>query len=659
MPVSKGWTQTVCAGLLLASASWSTACIAPPAAVAEELTPPAVSRLAADAQYLASDELAGRDVGSPGIALAGEFIAQRFQQLGLVTELFDGSPYQEFTIPGPATLGAEAHNRLQFDSSQAASPLQLGTQFTPLALGSSGSFSGEVVFVGYGITAPELNYDDYANLDVRGKVVIALRKEPGQDDPESRFEGDRPSQHAFFSSKELNAAVHGAAALLLINDQVTVAKAGRDEIPGLTDAGRPVSSQQIPTLYCLRAAVEPLLQQALGKSLQELEDAIERAQAPHSYALPGIGAQGETLIVQSQTAVRNVYGLLPGQGNLADQYIVIGAHYDHVGMGGAGSLAPGTIAIHNGADDNGSGTAVLLEAAHLLSSRLRPSRSASGTVGGTSGTVGGTSGTVGGRSDTVGGADAAWPVEARRSIIFVAFTAEERGLLGSKHYIRNPRWPLEQTVAMLNMDMVGRMQGNSLTVYGTGTAEEFSELIDRAAQPLGLSINQQAAGFGPSDHASFYEVGIPVLHFFTGLHNDYHRPGDDFEKLNVPGMASISALVTDIAAQLATLADRPTHLQSSAVAQIGGAVKPKPAVLGVTLDAGRRIPTVVHVISGSAAATAGVHTGDIIAAIDDQETGSVDELQELLRSRNVGQAVRLSIRRAGQRLQLKATLQTP
>lgn len=640
MPISRDRTRTACASWLLAlqSMSLSLWCAAPATTIAEDFSTTAVSRLAADAMYLASDELAGRDVGSPGIALAGEFIAQRFQQLGLVTELFDGGPYQKFTIPGPAALGPHEQNRLRFEGSQNVDSqdvqeLQLAQQFTPVSLGNSGSFAGDVVFVGYGITAPELNYDDYANFDVRGKVVIALRKEPGQDDPNSRFEGTRPSQHAFFSSKLLNAAVHGAAALILVNDQTTVARLGSDELPAVTDAGSAVSDHQIPTLFCLRAVVEPLLQQALGKSLQDLEDAIEHAQTPHSYVLEGIRAQGETQIVQSKTPVRNVVGLLPGQGALADQYVVIGAHYDHVGMGGSGSLAPGTIAIHNGADDNASGTAVLLEAARRLSTASPTNPALANSQ-----------------------AD-------RRSIIFVAFTAEERGLLGSKHYVRNPRWPLEQTVAMLNMDMVGRMEGKSLTIYGTGTAVQFGEIIDRAANPLGLSINKQPAGFGPSDHASFYEVSIPVLHFFTGLHNDYHRPSDDSEKLNIPAMASIAEIVANIAAELASTAKRPTLLQNSAVAQIGRATesdrapRPKRAVLGVTLDAGRRVPTVVDVAFGSAAAAIGIHSGDIIAAIDDQRTDSVDELQRILGDRTVGQVVTLVILRGAQQLQLTATLQ--
>ncbi len=642
MPSFRGWARAACAGLLFAfqCVSLSPWCVAqsevsaptlanaPTLASAEDPSTSTVSRLSADAMFLASDDLAGRDVGSPGIAQAGEYIAHRFQELGLVTDSFNGGPYQEFTIPGPAALGPREQNRLQFEGSHSSNQLELGQQFTPVSLGSSGSFAGDVVFVGYGISAPELNYDDYANVDVRGKVVIALRKEPGQNDPTSRFDGAGPSQYAFFSTKELNAALHGAAALILVNDQVTVARAGSDELPALTAAGSAVSEPQIPTIYCLRAAIDPLLQQSLGKSLRDVEDAIELAQTPQSYLLQGIRAQGETLIAQSQTPVRNVFGLLPGNGELADQYVVIGAHYDHVGMGGSGSLAPGTVAIHNGADDNASGTAVLLETARRLSTELSPGNPA--TVGHSAG---------------------------RRSIIFVAFTAEERGLLGSKHYVRNPRWPLEQTVAMLNMDMVGRMEGNSLTVYGTGTAAQFSGIIDRVAAPLGLSINKQPAGFGPSDHASFYEVNIPVLHFFTGLHNDYHRPSDVVEKLNIPAMATIAEVVTDIAAELASVRERPTLLQTTAVAQIGRAAKPKRAVLGVKLDTGRRIPTVTEVAYGSAAATGGVRSGDIITAIDQQETASYEELQRILANRSVGQSVNLSVLRGTQHLQLTVTLQ--
>lgn len=629
MPIFRRWSVIVCLGsMLLATGKFGGE---HDVLRAEDRVTSTASRLAADLMYLASDELAGRDVGSPGIAQAGEYIAGRFQQLGLVTDLFDGGPYQEFTIPGPATLGAPERNSLRFEGAAGVSLVRLTDEVTPVSLGSNGTFSGEVLFAGYGITAPELNYDDYANLDVRGKVVIVLRKEPRQSDPNSPFDGTQPSQHAFFSSKELNAVVHGAAALILVNDQATVAHAGADQLPKLTAAGNAINDRQIPTLFCLRSTVDKLLQSALGESLQTLEAAIDRDLAPHSHALAGIRASGETLIAQSQTPVRNVVGLLPGQGSLADQYVVIGAHYDHVGMGGVGSLAPSTIEIHNGADDNASGTAVLLEVARRLTNL--PIASASET----------------GEKDV--------PAAARRSVIFIAFTGEERGLLGSKYFVRNPRWPLEQTVAMLNMDMVGRMEGNSLTVYGTGTAEQFDGLIDRTSASLGLAIDKQPAGFGPSDHSSFYEASIPVLHFFTGLHNDYHRPSDDYDKINYLGMAMVTDLVTSIALELASSPYSPKLLQTSAVAHIGRPVPSKRAVLGVRLDAHTTVPTVVDVAPGGAASLVGIRAGDVISAIDDQPISSVGELHQQLELRIVGGSVAITIRRGEENLRLTTTLQ--
>ncbi len=630
MPNFRRWIVIVCLGnLLLGTGKLGGESNA---LCAEDRVTTATSRLAADLMYLASDELAGRDVGSSGIEQAGEYIAGRFQQLGLATDLFDSGPYQEFTIAGPATLGAREKNCLRFESAAGATPLQLKEEFTPVSLGCSGAFSGELLFAGYGITAPELKYDDYANMDVRGKVVIVLRKEPMQSDPNSPFDGTQPSQHAFFSSKELNAAVHGAAAMILVNDQFTVSRAGSDQLPKLTTAGSAINDRQIPTVFCSRSAVDKLLQATVGKSLQELENAIDRDSTPHSHALHGVRACGETLIVQSQTPVRNVVGLLPGKGDLADQYMVIGAHYDHVGMGGVGSLAPGTIEIHNGADDNASGTAVLLEVARRFTTN-RQFASAVETA----------------EQNTL--------ASPRRSIVFIAFTGEERGLLGSKYFVRNPRWPLERTVAMLNMDMVGRMDGDSLTVYGTGTAEEFDKLVEQKSSPLGLAIDKQPAGFGPSDHSSFYEANIPVMHFFTGLHNDYHRPSDDYDKINFPGMTRVADMVTSIALELAMIPQAPTLVRNSAVAHIGRAAPSQRGVLGVKLDAGLTSPTVVAVAPGGAASIAGIREGDVISAIGDQHVSNVDELYRLLGRLKAGDKVTITTHRGAENLRLTTTLQ--
>ncbi len=492
----------------------------------------AAARLTADLTFLASDELAGRGTGTEGIARAGDFIAERFRDLGFQTDAFDGTPFQSFEIPGPLGMGAPERNQLSLQlKGQPPTNLTLGSDFNPLTVGATGEFSGQVVFAGYGITAKEYNYDDYAGFDPKGKVVIVLRKEPQQENESSVFEGKENSQYALFSAKELNAAMHGVAALILVNDSLTIKQAdaklntdlqaaqmalqelkataepqdpgekerlqtrlriatqlvesietkiknnGSDTPIAVEAAGAALTSEVVPTLSCTRKQIDQWIQAGCGKSLADLERAIDETGKPQSVILEGVEAKGVTHITKNDVPVRNVIALMPGAGTLKDEYVVVGAHYDHVGMGGVGSLAPGTIAVHNGADDNGSGTVTMLEIARQLSDLKS---------------------------------------ENRRSIIFMAFTAEELGLLGSAHYVRSPRWPLEKTVAMINLDMVGRLLNDELTVYGTGTATEFPAMIDRLNSNYNFKIFKVPQGRGASDHANFYNAKIPVFHFFTG-----------------------------------------------------------------------------------------------------------------------------------------------
>lgn len=585
--------------------------------LAEDLLTATATRLRNDLSFLAADALEGRDVGSEGIARAGEFVAERFQQLGLETEIFDGSPYQEFSIPGPAEMGPAEKNTLAFDGIDLGIELKLGTNFQPLALGSNGAFEAEVVFAGYGITAPDLNYDDYADVDVAGKVVIILRKEPQQADDESVFDGRRSSQYAFFSSKELNASLHKAAALLMINDSSTVASGG-DKLLSVRAAGRALSDAQVPTFYCTRNVIEPMIQKAMGKSISEIEAEIDTDLKPQSQLLEGIVCRGQALVEQSKIAARNVLGLLPGAGDLADEYVVVGAHYDHVGMGGQGSLAPGTIAIHNGADDNASGTTAMLEVAK----RMADDQS-----------------------------------ENRRTLIFMAFTGEEKGLLGSKHYVRNPRWPLEDTVAMVNMDMVGRLNENTLTVYGVGTAHSFDSMMDRLNEAAQFNLDKREAGFGPSDHSSFYEAKIPVFHFFTGLHNDYHRPSDDIEKVNYSGMARIANLVTDVVSELALAEQRPEYIQTKARANVGRKARPnRPrAILGIELDLESDVVRVAKVSPGPSA-DAGLQSGDVILSLGGTETKDVATLRAELAKKKPGDTVSLVLQRGDQQVEVEVRL---
>lgn len=650
-----------------------------PRAQAESPIAAPAARIVADLTYLASDELAGRGIGTDGIAKAGDFIAQRYQELGLQTDAFGGTPFQNFDVPMEGKLGAAERNRLviEIDSpTKTVFEFELGKDFNPLSLGSSGAFRGGLVFAGYGITAPDLGYDDFAGVQVEGKVVIVIRKEPQQNDRDSKFSGTRSSEYAYFTSKELNAAKHKAAALILVNDAQTIAAAnlklqndidnrmtelellksqrpsdqtdtkaiekwtaqtqsitaqldslrtrqqqGVDTVLGVSESGSAISDKQLPTFFCTRKVIDPIIQAALGKNLAQLEVEIDSDLKPRSIELAGSTARGEVQIETQQVHVRNVIGVLPGKGDLTNQYVVVGAHYDHVGMGGPGSLAPGTIEVHNGADDNGSGTVALLDIARRCAANSISSRE-------------------------------------QRSIIFMAFTGEEWGLKGSKHYVANPRWSLENTVAMINLDMVGRLTNDELTVYGTGTASGFSQQIDRLNELHKFKIVKEPAGRGPSDHQSFYEAKIPVFHFFTGIHNDYHRPSDDVDRINVAGIVRVSEMVTDLVTELAQQPVRPE------VQMIAGTARPRNqarrrAVLGVSLSTTQDNQVAVEqLIADGPADKAGVLAGDVLLEIDGTAIRMVPELLQALSTRKSGDEVTLIILRSGERKEIRAKLGT-
>lgn len=578
-----------------------------PLAQAEE-TAGSIERMRADLTYLSSDELEGRDSGSEGIRKAGEFIRERYDTLGLQTDAFGGSPYQEFTIPGPETAGSGEHNRLSFGGLDLPLPPKLGENFTPLSLGNNDVFEGDVVFAGYGITAPELDYDDYANVDVKGKIVIVIRKEPQQADEGSKFDGIQSSKHALFTAKATNAKTHGVAGMILVNDSATVAGDAGDYLMEADAAGKMPRQAQVPTLFCTRALIDPLIQAKTGKTLEQLEAEIDSDLKPRSQVLEGVTIEGETEVVRSQTPVRNLIAVMPGIGELADEYVVVGAHYDHVGMGGRGSLAPGTIEVHNGADDNGSGTTTILEVARRLSED-KP--------------------------------------EQRRTILFISFTGEEKGLLGSKHYVANPRWPLDDTVAMVNLDMVGRLTDNRLVLYGTGTAESFPEMIERLNQSAGFNLDIKPQGTGPSDHASFYAAGMPVFHFFTDLHAQYHRPSDDVELVNFEGMERIATMVTSIVREISTAPQRPKF--------IGSRVR-KRAIVGIQLDMQAETARAAEVSPGGPAESAGMQAGDDIIGIDDKIVETADGLRAVLSKHKPGDEVKVRVKRGDEELELTIRL---
>lgn len=640
------------------------------------------ARLAAAVGFLASDELAGRGVGTAGLDQAAAYLAEQFQALGLKTELFDGTPYQTFSMRTGAELGSKNTAALVGPPpNDLAQPqrleLQLKEDFTPLSIGGSGAVDLPLVFAGYGITAPDEHYDDYADVDVKGKAVILLRHEPQQDNPHGAFEGKQSSQFATFVRKVSNAYEHGAAAVLFctddheIQDKVSrrfkrwqaavdhlsevrekfrridkpapdqvqqhqreidelLAKAQEesrklaaeyDPVLDFQTAGEVGEGRDFPVLHCRRGVLDPALRAALGADLAELERQIDDGPTPHSRELTGWRVQAEISVIRKEAQVKNVAAVLEGEGATAEETIVVGAHYDHLGRGGSGSLAPGSQEIHNGADDNGSGAAALVEVARRLAAR---------------------------------------PGKLPRRVLFLAFTGEESGLIGSARYVRQPLYPLENTVAMLNMDMVGRLKDNKLILQGCNTADRFDGIVDRLNESLAFEITKKPGGFGPSDHSSFYAKQVPVIHFFTGTHGDYHRPSDDIEKLNLEGMRRISELVAGMAVEIAEATERPKYQRSTAGMPRGGGDSSRP-YFGSVPDFSQDQPgyALTSVTEGGPAEKAGLRGGDIIIGLGDSQIGGLEDFDSALRKYKAGDKVPVRIRREKQELTVDVTLEEP
>jgi Zn-dependent M28 family amino/carboxypeptidase len=644
------------------------------------------ARLTQDIRHLASDELEGRGIGTNGLQKAAEFIAAEFKKVGLKTDLFAGEPYQKFQMLASVERGPVENNSITFTGppeKEGGEPrritLQLEKDFHTLALGGSGKVSAPVVFAGYGITGKNEKYDDYEGLDVAGKVVIIVRREPQQNDPKSVFNGTNPSQHAPFFRKIANANEHSAAAVIIVNDDFTSnqqrtgeaktwmetankladlqaefrkleqpsledqtkhreevmkqverlqasgdrLKGDFDTIPGFLEAGQGSNAKNPPVFFCRRAAIDPILK-SLGTDLATLEKQIDDGPKPQSRVLDGWKADVQAEVLFKQADVANVVGVLEGEGPLADETIVIGAHYDHLGKGGPGSgslsNAPWTPDIHNGADDNASGTVSLLEVARRLAKAEK---------------------------------------KPRRRFVFIAFTGEERGLIGSARYVREPRFPLENTVAMLNMDMVGRLLDNKLIVYGTGTATEFDPLIEELNKKHQFLLTKHPEGMGPSDHASFYSKKIPVFHFFTGTHSDYHRPSDDAERINVPGMRRIVDLVTETALRIAETEKRPNYLEVKGSAQIerSGDRPYFGSIPDFAQEGGGY--ALMGVTKGSPAERGGLKAGDIIIKMGESKIGSLEDFDSALRKFKTGDKVPVTVKRGKETVTLDVRLDAP
>jgi Zn-dependent M28 family amino/carboxypeptidase len=555
--------------------------------------------------------LEGRRTGTKGADDASRYIAHEFSRLGLKRSL------QAF----PYIAGVELGKGNVFTFGPNKTALQVGVDWLPLGFSTNGKVVSAPVSVGYGITASELNHDDYAAVNAKGKIAIATQGTPDGDNPHGRFfrfEGVR--------WKAVAARNAGASALIVVardadfkNDRL--AKLTYDNQGG--DAG-------IPVVLVSRQGLEKI------QGTEELSLSID--------------------LVRKEVPAHNVIGVLEGSDPvLKNENIVIGAHYDHLGRGGegSGSLSPDSSDIHHGADDNASGTAGLLELARIFTAQ-RP--------------------------------------RLTRTLIFIAFGGEEEGLLGSNYYVNHPVTPLANTVAMINMDMIGRMRDRKLSIGGVGTATEWREIIKEVNMALAMNVSADSSlpspvvvgsngvpvvvsangrtivtvdprgafeltmnedGLGPSDHSSFYLKQIPVLFFFTGAHTDYHKPSDTFDKINYTDEARILSLVARIVRDIDELEKRPTYVtvKSDPGMRTGGfrvyvGTIPNYAdsTNGLLIDGVRE---------GSPAAKAGIKAGDRVVKIGEREIKNVYDYTYALGEMKAGQEYVFEVVRGSDKVSLK------
>jgi len=575
-------------------------------------------------KYLSSDELAGRLSGTPGAEKAAEYIAREFKSSRLSPVGENHTYLEPFNFVAGVRLrnvnrvellsGKLPATNAASQGSAVSNPLELklGVDFMPLAFSRSGKFRGRVIFAGYGISAPEFDYDDYQAVDVKESFVFVLRHGPEGDDVHSKFGKYQALRH-----KALTARERGARGIVYIDDGEDFSKSSLSRLRydnSFADSG-------IAAFAVSRQKARDVFLDA-GMDLDALQKQIGASKKPHSAALPSMQVDFECDLAKETRSTANVLGYLEGSDPLLKQeLIIVGAHYDHLGMGENGSLAsqPGR-EIHNGADDNASGTAGLLELARVFSIR-------SGAV--------------------------------KRSLLFIAFSGEEEGLLGSNYYVNHPVFPLEKTVTMINMDMIGRMRAKRLIIGGAGTSPVWRDLLTRFNRDSSFDLKFQDDGYGPSDHSSFYGKDIAVLFFFTGAHEDYHKPTDDYKKVDTVSAEEVVKYVYRVIAEVGDFDTRPLFTKTKESPRPEGGSEFR-VYLGTIPDYGEEVEGVklTGVRDGSPAAKAGLKGGDVIVECAGKQIKNIYDYTYVLQERKVGEVVDIVVLRKLERVQLKATLES-
>ena len=585
----------------------------------------ALSRVTADIEYFASDELQGRGVETDGIELAAQRIIIEYQKFGLKPAMPDGSYRQPFNVTLGDVVIADS-TRVELTAPDGTkTEVTLNDQFQPIRRGANGAASGGLVFIGYGITSPEENYDDYAGLNLEGKVVVMIRREP-QSREGGAFNGVGTSPNAYIDRKLDLVRQSKAAAIIFVNDYASSATPETDELNPPSSFGNDGNS--VPFAHVKQSVIDAVLKVTPlktdgGKTLASLADVashIDETFKPVSQEIAGWSAEVSTKFETNAVSTDNIIGVIEGDGPLADETIIIGGHYDHLGFGGYGSRTQNrTGEIHNGADDNASGTAAVLELARRAATGPKP----------------------------------------KRRLVFICFSGEERGLLGSAYYVTAPVFPLENTVAMLNFDMIGNLKDNRVEVNGIGSATEFPEIVKAADEATPIEITSIDSAFAGSDHLPFYQKKIPVMFCFTGMTDIYHTPDDDVKTLNIAGTVSVIDYSEQLLRGMDGLEKRPTFAEG---APRGRRTAARTPYLGLQPDmaaSGADGIVVRTVRPESPAEVAGIQTGDVIIKLGDKTVEGYQTMIEVLVASKAGETLKLTLKRGTETKEVEAILGEP
>ncbi len=570
-------------------------------------------------KYLASDELEGRYPGTTGIAKARDYIANQFGAFNL--KKLNNDYLQKLDVGIGYKLGEGNEVFFSVIIPKPGVPIdkvrpvrktwEIGKDWMPMSFSENKQIEASMVFCGYGITAKELNYDDYEAIDVKNKVAIILTNSPEGEKEDGKF-----ANYISYQSKLQNVRERGAVGVIFIK-----IKGDSANVFVPLDRDRFAQNSGLVVIQVNRNRIAEYFP---NNSLFPSEIEINKTQKPKSFDLPNSTISIKVNLEENRVPSENVVGFVEGtDAKLKEEFIVIGAHYDHLGYGGPTSNYKGKKPmVHNGADDNASGVAAMMELARIISQN-----------------------------------------PAKRSVLFVAFTGEELGLLGSNYFVNNSPIDLQKVSLMINLDMVGRLKNNTLYAIGTGSAAELDEIITQISEQDTLTITKSESPIGSSDQTSFYIKGVPSIMFFTGVHLDYHRPSDDWDKINYDGMAKVINFLTKVVVETANKESKLTYVKTS------GAMDPSNTSgrgmggikFGIipNFETSKEGLKIAGASPNSPADKAGLKENDIILSIDEHPTKNIQDFMSILKDNyKPGDEVNVRFLRSGKEQLVKVKLES-